>query len=456
MLMAINGARAVVDKKGACLLPSCRCQRRRGRLVGNASRVAGPLEALGRPLRQRSEVTARSVMARSRRKHGENLIALGRHRQRPCAFSTGDNSITGARRAMGSHEIAVIRGDGIGTEVIEEGLKVLYAAERRFGMRLRFTEFPWGTDYYFQHGTMMPAEGLDMLKNYQAIFFGAVGHPDVQDHITLNGLLLPMRRGFDQYVCQRPSVLYPGVMSPLRGYEPGDIDMMVIRENTEGEYAYVGGFQYQGFPEEVAIQASVFTRRGIERVVRYSFELARQRNKKRKVASITKSNAQGYGMVLWDRVFQEVAAEYPDIATESLLVDAACMNFVRRPASFDVVVGSNLFGDILTDLGAIITGSMGLAPSGNINPEKRFPSTFEPVHGSAPDIAGKGIANPIATVLSAAMMLRHLGETQAAEAIDAACMTVLRDGEVVPQDLGGRASTAQIGDAIVHALEARD
>ena len=354
---------------------------------------------------------------------------------------------------MGKHAIAVIRGDGIGPEVIEEGIKVLNAAQRRFGVGFTYTEFPWGSDYYFEHGRMMDANGLDALRGFDAVFFGAVGHPDIQDHVTLNGLLLPMRRGFDQYVCQRPSILLPGVTSPLRGMESGDIDMIVIRENTEGEYANVGGFQYKGFPEEVAVQTSVFTRRGIERVVRYSFELARSRNKQRRVASITKSNAQGYGMVLWDEVFDRVAAEYPDIETESLLVDAACMNFIRRPQSFDVVVASNLFGDVLTDIGAIITGSMGLAPSGNINPERAFPSVFEPVHGSAPDIAGKGIANPMATVFSAAMMLRHLGETEAADAVDAAVETVLRDGETMPVDLGGSASTQAIGDAIVNALE---
>ena len=354
---------------------------------------------------------------------------------------------------MGKHEIAVIRGDGIGPEVIEEGIKVLNAAQRRFGVGFTYTEFPWGSDYYFEHGRMMDANGLDALRGFDAVFFGAVGHPDIQDHVTLNGLLLPMRRGFDQYVCQRPSILLPGVTSPLRGMESGDIDMIVIRENTEGEYANVGGFQYKGFPEEVAVQTSVFTRRGIERVVRYSFELARSRNKQRRVASITKSNAQGYGMVLWDEVFDQVAAEYPDIETESLLVDAACMNFIRRPQSFDVVVASNLFGDVLTDIGAIITGSMGLAPSGNINPERAFPSVFEPVHGSAPDIAGKGIANPMATVFSGAMMLRHLGETEAADAVDAAVESVLRDGETMPVDLGGSASTQAIGDAIVNALE---
>ncbi len=354
-----------------------------------------------------------------------------------------------------SYSIAVIPGDGIGPEVLEQGLRVLRRVAKRFGLAFDFQEFPWGTDYYFKNGEMMPDDGLDAISGSDAIYFGAVGHPEVQDHVTLNGLLLPMRRGFDQYVCQRPSVLYPGVTSPLRGMEPGDIDMVVIRENTEGEYANVGGFQYAGFPDEVAIQTSVFTRRGIERVVRYSFELARSRDKKKKLASITTSNAQGYGMVLWDRVFDEIAKDYPDIETESLLVDAACMNFIRRPDSFDVVVGSNLFGDILTDIGAIITGSMGLAASANINPEKRFPSVFEPVHGSAPDIAGKGVANPLAAILSASMMLAHLGEQAAADAVHEACMTVLRDGELVPPDLGGSASTVELGDAVVSALQAQ-
>ena len=349
---------------------------------------------------------------------------------------------------MAQHRIAVIRGDGIGPEVIEEALKALATAEQRFGLSLSYAEFPWGSGYYFKHGRMMATGALDELAGFDAILFGAVGHPDIQDHVTLNGLLLPMRRGFDQYVCHRPSVLYAGVESPLRGKEAGDIDMVVVRENTEGEYANVGGFQYAGFPDEVALQTAVFTRRGIERVVRYAFELARARNGKKRVASITKSNAQGYGMVLWDRVFDEVAAAYPDIETESLLVDAACMNFIRRPESFDVVVASNLFGDILTDIAAIVTGSMGLAASGNINPERRFPSTFEPVHGSAPDIVGRGIANPCAAAFSAAMMLRHLGETEAGDAIDAAVRSVLRDSAALTPDLGGKATTAQVGDAI--------
>ena len=315
---------------------------------------------------------------------------------------------------MARYDIAVIRGDGVGVEVIEEGIKVLDAAGRHWGIEWNFVEYPWGSDYYFEHGVMMPDDALAQLAQSNAIYLGAVGHPEIQDHVTLNGLLLPIRRTFDQYVCERPSVLYPGVESPLSGKAPGDIDMVVIRENTEGEYADVGGFQYGGFPEEVGIQAGVFTRRGCERVITYAFELARKRGGKRHVTSVTKSNAQGYGMIVWDRAFERVAARYPDVATQSLLVDAACMDFIRRPESFDVVVASNLFGDILTDIGAIITGSMGLASSGNIDPERRYPSMFEPVHGSAPDIVGQGIANPMAAILSGAMMLGHLGHADRA------------------------------------------
>ena len=353
---------------------------------------------------------------------------------------------------MPTHNIAVIPGDGVGKEVVVEGLKVLEALEEHFDVRFQLAHFPWGSEYYMQHGQMMPDDALDQLRAFDAIFFGAVGHPEVQDHITLDGLLLPMRRGFDQYICLRPSVLYPGVESPLRGKKPGDIDMVVIRENTEGEYANVGGFQYRNTPQEIGIQTSVFTRHGCERAIRFAFDLARKRNKKSRVTSITKSNAQGYGMVLWDRTFEEVSQEYPDIETESLLIDAACMNFIRRPESFDVVVASNLFGDILTDIGAIITGSMGLAASGNINPEKRFPSMFEPVHGSAPDIAGQGVANPMAAILSIGMMLQHLGEETAADAVQRAALSVLAKGEVRTPDLGGASGTKEVGDAIVKAL----
>ncbi len=249
-----------------------------------------------------------------------------------------------------------------------------------------------------------------------AILLGAVGDPKIPDHVTLNGLLLPIRRSFDQFANVRPAVLYEGVASPLA--HPGTVDMVVVRENTEGEYAQVGGFVYHQQPEEVAIQTAVFTRRGIERVVRFAFELARKRNRQRRVTSITKSNAQGFGMVLWDRVFQSVAAGYSDIETESLLVDAAAMNFIRRPDSFDVVVASNLFGDILSDVSAILTGSIGLAPSANLDPTRRYPSMFEPVHGSAPDIAGRGVVNPMAAILSAGMMLDHFGLADAARSVE--------------------------------------
>jgi tartrate dehydrogenase/decarboxylase/D-malate dehydrogenase len=261
-----------------------------------------------------------------------------------------------------------------------------------------------------------------------------------------------MRRGFDQYVCERPCILYPGVTSPLRDKNAGDIDMVVIHENTEGEYANVGGFLYEGFAEEIGVQTGVFTRRGCERVITYAFELAKKRNKKNHVTSVTKSNAQGYGMVVWDRAFARVSERYPEISTNSLLVDAACMEFIRKPEIFDVVVGSNLFGDILTDIGAIITGSMGLALSGNIDPERRYPSMFEPVHGSAPDIAGKGIANPMAAILSAGMMMRHLGETEAEAAIEAAVLGIVAENEILTPDLGGSSSTTAVGDAVVSAL----
>jgi tartrate dehydrogenase/decarboxylase/D-malate dehydrogenase len=295
--------------------------------------------------------------------------------------------------------IAVIAGDGVGQEVVPEGKRVLERAGRKHDFTCRFEEFGWGAEYYFANGRMMPQNALELLRPCDAIFLGAVGHPDIPDHVTLNGLLLPIRRTFDQYVNLRPAVLYQGVESPLRRPKPGDIDMVVVRENTEGEYAPVGGFVYHGHPQEIAIQTSVFTRQGCERVIRAAFELAVKRNGKKRVTSITKSNAQGYSLVLWDRVFKMVSSEYQQIETESLLVDAAAMNFVRRPESFDVVVGSNLFADILSDLSAIITGSIGLAPSANLDPTRRSPSMFEPVHGSAPDIVGKGIVNPLAAIL---------------------------------------------------------
>ena len=353
---------------------------------------------------------------------------------------------------MVEHSVAVIRGDGIGTEVIEEGIKVLNAISGEYGITWSFMEYPWGSDYYLKNGSMMPSDGLDQLAKSEVVFLGAVGHPDIQDHVTLSGLLLPIRRSFDQYVNERPSVLYPGVPSPLKGKEPFDIDMVVIRENTEGEYAPVGGFLYLDMPQELAVQSGVFTRHGCERVIEYAFELARKRDKKKLVTSVTKSNALGFGMIVWDRAFERVAERYPDLETQSLLIDAACMDFIRRPETFDVVVASNLFGDILTDIGAIITGSMGLAASANIDPERRFPSMFEPVHGTAPDIVGMGIANPMAAILSGSMMLRHLGHDDAADDIDHAVYGLVEQGEILTPDLGGSSSTSQVGDAVVNAL----
>jgi tartrate dehydrogenase/decarboxylase/D-malate dehydrogenase len=329
---------------------------------------------------------------------------------------------------------------------------VLERAGTKHGIEFGFEEFDWGAEYYFQHGRMMPPSALEVLRSFDAMLLGAVGHPDIPDHITLNGLLLPIRRGFDLYANVRPAALHAGVESPLAGYGAGDIDMVVVRENTEGEYAQVGGFVYHHQPEEIAIQTAVFTRRGIERIVRFAFELARRRNKKRRVCSVTKSNAQGFGMVLWDRTFDAVARDFPDIETESLLVDAAAMNFVRRPESFDVVVGSNLFGDILSDLSAIVTGSIGLAASANLDPTRRSPSLFEPVHGSAPDIAGKGIANPLAAILSAAMMLEHLEQAQAARSVEGAVAAVLAEGKVRTPDLGGGSSTLEVAEAVIARL----
>jgi tartrate dehydrogenase/decarboxylase/D-malate dehydrogenase len=353
---------------------------------------------------------------------------------------------------MKTYRIDVLAGDGIGVEVTAAAMKVLSAAASVHGFAVSYEEHDWGSDHFFRNGRMMPVNALDALSGADAILLGAVGHPDIPDHVTLHGMLLPIRRGFDQYVNVRPAILYEGVESPLKGYPPRDIDMVVIRENTEGEYAPVGGFVHHHHADEVAVQTSVFTRHGCERVIRYAFELARRRNKQKRVTSITKSNAQAYSMVLWDRVFLSVAKEFPDIETESLLVDAAAMNFVRRPHSFDVVVASNLFGDILSDVSAIVTGSIGLASSANLDPTRKYPSLFEPVHGSAPDIAGKGIANPLAAILSVSALLEHLGESSAAAAVDRAVRAVLAEGKVRTPDLGGTASTTEVQDAVLAAL----
>ena len=353
---------------------------------------------------------------------------------------------------MTTFTIAVIAGDGVGTEVIPQGKRVLEHIARKYHVNFAFQDFDWGADHYFRWGRMMPSGAIDLLQPCDAIYLGAVGHPQIPDHITLNGLLLPIRRTFDQYANVRPAYLYEGVPSPLAGRKAGEIDFVVVRENTEGEYAQVGGFVYQHQPQEVAIQTAVFTRRGIERVVRFAFELAVKRNKKKRVTSITKSNAQGYSMVLWDRTFQEVASQFPDVETESLLVDAAAMNFVRRPQTFDVVVGSNLFCDILSDLSAAIIGSMGLAASANLDPQRRFPSMFEPVHGSAPDIAGKGVVNPLAAILTAGMMLEHLELAEAAREVERAVAAVLAEGKARTPDLGGKSSTEEVTTAVLEKL----
>ena len=355
---------------------------------------------------------------------------------------------------MKTFTIAVIAGDGVGGEVVPQGKRVLEAVAARHDVAFAFQDFDWGAEHYFRWGRMMPSGAIDLLQPCDAIYLGAVGHPEIPDHTTLNGLLLPIRRAFDQYANVRPAYLYPGVASPLARVKGGEIDFVVVRENTEGEYAQVGGFVYHRQPEEIAIQTSVFTRRGIERIVRFAFDLAVKRNGKRRVCSVTKSNAQGYSMVLWDSVFEEVAAQYPQVETEALLVDAAAMNFVRRPESFDVVVGSNLFADILSDISAILIGSMGLAASANLDPLRRYPSMFEPVHGSAPDIAGKGIVNPLAAILSAAMMLEHLGVAEGAAEVERAVAAVLAEGKVRTPDLGGTSSTEEVATAVIGRLGA--
>ena len=354
---------------------------------------------------------------------------------------------------MAEYNLAVIPGDGVGPEVIAEGKKVMEAvADNTDGLAFRYTEFSWGSAYYRETGRMMPEDGLDQLKSHDAILFGAVGDPNIPDHITLQGLLLPMRRVFDQGVCIRPCYLYPGVTSPLAGKEPGQIDLVIFRENTEGEYAPVGGRLYPGTPHETVMQTNVFTRRGTERIIRAAFEHCVRRDKKKKVTSVTKSNAQAFGMVFWDEVFQDVAADYPGIETESLLVDRVAMDLVRWPEDFDVMVASNLFADILSDIAAVATGSMGLAPSANINPEREYPSMFEPVHGAAFDIMGQGKANPLATISAVAMLLDHLGEPEAARRVDAAVVRSLEERRVITADLGGNASTSQAGDEVVRLL----
>ncbi len=351
---------------------------------------------------------------------------------------------------MKTYRIATIPGDGIGNEVVPEGMRVLEAAGRKFGIGFAWDEKPWSCAYHAKHGRMMPEDGLAQIRGHDAIFLGAVGFPGVPDHVSLWGLLVPIRREFRQYVNLRPVRLMPGVKSPLAGRNPGDIDFWVVRENNEGEYSSMGGRMYGGTEDEFVTQLSVFSKRGTDRIMRYAFELAKTRAKKH-VTSATKSNGIAITMPYWDERFRAIAAEYPEVKTSQYHIDILTAHFVQHPDWFDVVVGSNLFGDILSDLGPACTGTIGIAPGGNINPEREYPSMFEPVHGSAPDIAGKGIANPIGQVWSGAMMLEHLGHADAAAAIVAAIERVLAEGPRT-RDMGGTAGTKEVGSAIASAI----
>ena len=346
-----------------------------------------------------------------------------------------------------SHRIAVIPGDGVGKEVVPEGLKVVAA----LGLPLEFEEFPWGSEFYARTGGMMPEDGLATLAGFDAIYLGAIGWPTVPDHVSLWGCLLPIRKTFEQYVNVRPVRLLPGIRGPLAGRGPGDVDMLFIRENTEGEYSGTGGRVHTGTEAEVAVEVPVFTRRAIERCARFAFERARER--RGRLVSVTKSNASRYAYVLWDEVVAGLARAYADVQVERVHVDAMAARMVLRPDTIDVVVASNLFADILTDLGGALQGSLGLAASANLSVEGRGPSMFEPVHGSAPDIAGQGRANPIGAVWSAALMLRHLGHRAQADRVERAIDAVCEDGRVLTGDLAGAASTADVGDALVRALQ---
>jgi tartrate dehydrogenase/decarboxylase/D-malate dehydrogenase len=353
---------------------------------------------------------------------------------------------------MRKYNIAVIPGDGIGEEIMPEGIKVLRTvAEITAEFQLEFEDFPWGSNYFLSNGKMMPDDGLRILESFDAIYFGAVGFPTVPDQISLRGLRLLICQGFDQYANVRPSTLLPGITSPLRDKGPEDIDFVVVRENTEGEYSGAGGRAHKGHQNEVAVGTTIFTRIGVERIIRFAFELA-QKRLRRNLLSATKSNAQEHHFSLWDEVFEEVSSDYPDVTTERVLIDALAARFVLHPESLDVIVASNLFADILTDLGGAISGSLGVAPSGNLNPEREYPSMFEPIHGSAPDIYGKKIANPIGMIWSGAMMLEFLGEEQASNLILSSIKEVTKNGDVLTPDLGGSATTSDVGDAIAARL----
>jgi tartrate dehydrogenase/decarboxylase/D-malate dehydrogenase len=347
------------------------------------------------------------------------------------------------------HRIATIPGDGIGGEVVAAGIRVLEALD---GVAFEFTEFPWGSEYHRRHGRMLADDALDRLRAFDAIYFGAVGSPDVPDHVTLWGLRLAICQGFDQWANLRPVQFYDGLPSRLRLDGDPPLEWVCVRENSEGEYAGLGGrnLAARGPGNEVAVQTSLFTEKGCERIMRFAFDLARSRPR-RKLTSVTKSNAQQYGMVLWDEVFRRVAADYPDVETESRLVDAMAARFVLAPETLDVVVASNLHADILSDLGSALAGSLGLAASANLNPEGRFPSMFEPVHGSAPDIVGQGVANPIGAIGSAALMLDHLGHAGLGDRVRAAIAATVRDGVLTP-DVGGTATTRAVTDAVIDAL----
>ena len=350
-----------------------------------------------------------------------------------------------------AYNIAVIAGDGIGKEVMPEAIKVLEAVASKHDLDFKFDEKDWSCERYHKTGAMMPEDGLASIKDHDSILLGAVGFPGVPDHISLWGLLIPIRRDFNQYVNLRPVRLFEGMDCPLAGRKPGEIDMLIVRENVEGEYSAIGGRQYEGTAQEMAVQQSIFTKKGIEQIMRYAFEAAKQRDRKQ-VTSATKSNGIIHSMPYWDERFEAISAEYPDITTDKFHIDILTAHFVRNPHWFDVVVGSNLFGDILSDLGPAVTGTIGIAPGANINPEREFPSMFEPVHGSAPDIAGQGICNPIGEIWSAAMMLEHLGHKEAADDIVTAIETVIRDSNVKTPDMGGKANTRELGQAVVDNL----
>lgn len=356
------------------------------------------------------------------------------------------------RTRVKNYQIAVIPGDGIGPEVVKEGIKILKMIEEKDpDLSFTLTEFPWGCEYYLTHGKMMDEDGIGELSQMDAIYLGAVGYPGVPDHISLWDLLLKIRKSFDQYVNLRPIQLIDHSLTPLKGKKEKDIDMLIVRENSEGEYAGAGDRLFQGTPDEIALQTGVFSRKGTERIIRYAFEEAQR--SKRTLTSISKGNALNYSMVFWDEIFNDIAEEYPDVPTYSYLVDAASLYFVTHPERFEVVVTSNLFGDIITDIGAGITGGMGLATGANINPEKNYPSMFEPVHGSAPDIAGEGLANPIAAFWSISQMLDFFGETDWAAAVLSTIRSLVKQPHKLTPDMGGTATTSEVGDYFIDMLK---